>query len=368
MIKRFFSTEMRAYARGTLVRYIKNNEIDPTEAKKRLGERDMYAVDLRAFCADVEKSLCELEYFLTNMEMAEDKASPAKKAAFHINKIRGAAELRQVPWLASVAAQFERGMHTVADSPKSAPLKTVIDVHFRAVDSIRNFIVGLEEGVQDGDDDILATLEKCTEVFGKFGDEATQDQIDGQLKELFGDPAPAVEEPTATASPEAVDLEPRPTVDLDDLSILEGKKVLVVDDDVIIRNILCNYVRSQGMEACQAEDGRAGYRQLRISASGYDIAIVDLHMPRMDGFELVTAVRKDEKIQDLNILIFTASLHMKDVHRAISLGVQGYLLKRQWKERILKEMVRILHESEIEKTKAGADAPAEEKAAPTAEA
>ena len=68
----------------------------------------------------------------------------------------------------------------------------------------------------------------------------------------------------------------------------------------------------------------------------------------MDGFEFVTEVRKRPEYNDLPIIMFTASLHMADVRKAISLGINGYVIKREWKKCLMPEIKRAIGCTETE--------------------
>jgi two-component system CheB/CheR fusion protein len=79
-----------------------------------------------------------------------------------------------------------------------------------------------------------------------------------------------------------------------------------------------------------ARDGREALnllRELKANDETVDLTLLDINMPDMDGFEFLEQVRKEEGMQDLPVVMCTGSTYSKDVDRAESLGVAGYLVK-----------------------------------------
>ena len=77
-------------------------------------------------------------------------------------------------------------------------------------------------------------------------------------------------------------------------------------------------------------------------------------MPIMDGFEFVTELKQFPAYSDIPIIMFTASLHMADVRKATALGIEGYVIKREWKTALLAEMKRIMEIDDEDATQAPA--------------
>ena len=73
--------------------------------------------------------------------------------------------------------------------------------------------------------------------------------------------------------------------------IPEKRRVLIVDDDDKIRDMLCHYLRLHGFEAHGADTGISAMRLLSDSGKGFDIVITDYDMPEMGGIELVRNIR-----------------------------------------------------------------------------
>jgi two-component system, sensor histidine kinase and response regulator len=111
---------------------------------------------------------------------------------------------------------------------------------------------------------------------------------------------------------------------------LAGRRVLVVDDNATNAEILDYHAQAVGMRSATASDGLAGLEQLRRAAregNPFELAIIDMKMPRMDGLALATAVRNDPALAALRIVLVT-SLHSTDeLARAREAGISAYLSK-----------------------------------------
>lgn len=103
------------------------------------------------------------------------------------------------------------------------------------------------------------------------------------------------------------------------------KKVLIADDDAINRRVLCRILRRE-YEVREAADGREA---LDILQSDPDIAAVllDLHMPVMDGYELLDVIRRDEKLYQLPVLALTAADVNTAKEQVIRAGADDFLIK-----------------------------------------
>lgn len=93
-----------------------------------------------------------------------------------------------------------------------------------------------------------------------------------------------------------------------------------------MRRILVNSVKKAGYQNCQqAEDGKDALAKLM--AGNFDLLMTDWNMPNMNGFELTEAVRYDEKLKDIPILMVTTRNMKSDIISAIRTGVNGYIVK-----------------------------------------
>ncbi|MBM6841119.1 response regulator transcription factor [[Clostridium] spiroforme] len=99
-------------------------------------------------------------------------------------------------------------------------------------------------------------------------------------------------------------------------------KVLIVDDEQDIRELIRFYINKEGYEVIEAKDGEEA---LEIFESEYiDLCIIDVMMPKMDGFELVENIKE---IKDVPCIMLTAKGESKDKLRGFSVGVDDYVVK-----------------------------------------
>jgi DNA-binding response OmpR family regulator len=106
---------------------------------------------------------------------------------------------------------------------------------------------------------------------------------------------------------------------------MSKKKVLVIEDDADIRNLIRHNLTRDGYEVSLAENGEEGLRLARKSA--FDLAILDLMLPGMHGLDMCRAIREDEKLRSTGILIVTAKDEEADIVTGLELGADDYLVK-----------------------------------------
>lgn len=101
--------------------------------------------------------------------------------------------------------------------------------------------------------------------------------------------------------------------------------VMVVDDSVTVRKVTTRLLERNGMNVLTAKDGVDAIAQLQEHRP--DILLLDIEMPRMDGFEVATLVRHDERLGNLPIIMITSRTGEKHRERALGIGVNQYLGK-----------------------------------------
>ena len=114
------------------------------------------------------------------------------------------------------------------------------------------------------------------------------------------------------------------------LAALGGRRMLIVDDNETNRRILREMLAAEGVkvdEATMANDGLAALRRAAQKRVPYDLAILDVQMPDMDGFQLATAVRQDQTLARTKLLMLTSAGQRGDGERCRELGIRGYLTK-----------------------------------------
>ena len=108
----------------------------------------------------------------------------------------------------------------------------------------------------------------------------------------------------------------------------EAKKVLVVDDSSVMRQIIKNTLKPLGFGADNlsgAEDGSMGLK--RATEGGLDLIISDWNMPKMTGIEFLKAVRADGNIKGTPFLMVTSEADKDKIVEAVQSGVSQYIVK-----------------------------------------
>jgi two-component system, chemotaxis family, sensor histidine kinase and response regulator WspE len=103
------------------------------------------------------------------------------------------------------------------------------------------------------------------------------------------------------------------------------KRVLVVDDSITVREVERQLLLHKGYDVAVAVDGMDGWNKIR--AENFDLLVSDIDMPRMSGLQLVSAVRGDEKLRDLPVVIVSYKEREEDRIRGLEVGANCYLTK-----------------------------------------
>jgi len=115
--------------------------------------------------------------------------------------------------------------------------------------------------------------------------------------------------------------------------------VMVVDDSVTVRKVTTRFLEREGMQVITAKDGADAMAKLQEQVP--DVMLLDIEMPHMDGFEVVSKVRLSEQLRHIPIIMITSRTGDKHRERALSLGANAYLGK-PYQESVLLEHIHAL--------------------------
>jgi chemosensory pili system protein ChpA (sensor histidine kinase/response regulator) len=118
---------------------------------------------------------------------------------------------------------------------------------------------------------------------------------------------------------------------------------LVVDDSITVRRVTERVLQRSGMRVVTAKDGLDAISVLQDHKP--DIILLDIEMPRMDGYEFASHVRNDDRVADVPIIMITSRVGDKHRARAIELGVNDYLGKPYQDAQLLDAIQRLLEEN-----------------------
>ena len=122
------------------------------------------------------------------------------------------------------------------------------------------------------------------------------------------------------------------------------KKILVVEDDIAMRDIVVHKLLAHGYDVQEAPDGKEGLQM--INTNKPDLILLDLMLPDVDGFQVLESLRKntDEAIAKTPVIVLSNLWSNKDILRTKDLQVNAYMVKAYFTtEEILNKITEILN-------------------------
>ncbi len=123
-----------------------------------------------------------------------------------------------------------------------------------------------------------------------------------------------------------------------------GLDVLVVDDSVSVRRVLSNLITNSGWTPTSAKDGVEALEILQRRGTAPDVILLDIEMPRMDGYDLTSILRNDEMFKHVPIIMLTSRSGEKHRRKAFELGATDYLVKPYQEETLLEAIRKVVKE------------------------
>ncbi len=122
--------------------------------------------------------------------------------------------------------------------------------------------------------------------------------------------------------------------------------IMVIDDSITMRKVTARILERHNIQVVTAKDGVDAVALLQTQVP--DLAILDIEMPRMDGFEVLAHIRNQARLQHLPIIMVTSRGGEKHRERAMKLGVNDYLTKPYQEEQLMQSIRKILGEHALE--------------------
>jgi len=120
---------------------------------------------------------------------------------------------------------------------------------------------------------------------------------------------------------------------------MEKKKVLVVEDNSSLRQTLAEFLESDDFDVITASDGEEAINLAQNNNP--DIMLLDIILPKKNGFEVIKELKSDERTKDIPIVLLTNLGSLSDIQKALDLGATTYLVKGDYQ---LKEIVEKIKE------------------------
>ncbi|HLQ48791.1 MAG TPA: response regulator [Candidatus Dormibacteraeota bacterium] len=108
----------------------------------------------------------------------------------------------------------------------------------------------------------------------------------------------------------------------------QAGRVLVADDSAVNRKLLVQLLGRLGLQSIEVEDGAAALAVLHAEGpAGIDVVLLDVVMPELDGYETLAAIKADETLRDLPVIMVSGIDELDSVVRCIEMGATDYLSK-----------------------------------------
>jgi CheY-like chemotaxis protein len=169
-------------------------------------------------------------------------------------------------------------------------------------------------------------------------------------------PAPAAEAPVLEVEREP--FRETPGIGRGDFERFAGRRVLVVEDNPVNRKLILTLMSKTGIELDSAEDGIEALEKLRAPDAAFDLVLMDVNMPKMDGLECTREIRRDAALRAIPVLALTASTTPEEVEAILESGMNGYLDKPLNLGKLYTAFVRFIEEYRVPRESAPTTAPA----------
>ena len=103
------------------------------------------------------------------------------------------------------------------------------------------------------------------------------------------------------------------------------KKILIVEDDKFLRELIARKLTDEGFEIVEAVDGEDGIKKIKETKP--DLVLLDLILPNIDGFEVLSRVKGDVSLASIPIIILSNLGQKEEVEKGLELGAADYLIK-----------------------------------------
>lgn len=118
----------------------------------------------------------------------------------------------------------------------------------------------------------------------------------------------------------------------------ENAHILIVEDDSFLSNIYKTKFEFEGFKVSTAENGEVGLAEARKKKP--DLMLLDILMPKMDGFTVLEELKKDKAIKNIPVILLTNLGQKDDVQKGLELGAKDYIIKAHFKPSEVVDKVR----------------------------
>ena len=119
-----------------------------------------------------------------------------------------------------------------------------------------------------------------------------------------------------------------------------SKKILIIEDDKFLRELIVKKLVKEGYEISEAVDGEEGIKKFKEEKP--DLVLLDLILPGIDGFEVLSRTKEDPALSQIPVIILSNLGQKEDVERGLGLGAIDYLIKAHFTPGEIIEKIRAI--------------------------
>ncbi len=117
------------------------------------------------------------------------------------------------------------------------------------------------------------------------------------------------------------------------------KKILIVEDDRFLRELIAKKIKEQGYDVSEAGDGESGLKL--IKETKLDLILLDLILPGIDGFQVLKNIKQDPETADIPVIILSNLGQKEDIDKGMDLGAEDFLIKAHFTPGEIIEKIKI---------------------------
>lgn len=119
-----------------------------------------------------------------------------------------------------------------------------------------------------------------------------------------------------------------------------AKTILIVEDDKFLRELITQKLAKEGYDTLMAIDGEEGIKNIREGKP--DLVLLDLILPGIDGFEVLSRMKEDENLAKIPVIILSNLGQREEVERGLKLGANDYMIKAHFTPREIIDKIKTI--------------------------
>jgi len=117
-----------------------------------------------------------------------------------------------------------------------------------------------------------------------------------------------------------------------------AKTILIVEDDKFLRELIAQKLLKEGYNISEAIDGEEGIKKIKTEKP--DLILLDLILPGIDGFEVLSRMKADEKLAEIPVIILSNLGQREEIERGLKLGANDYMIKAHFTPREIIDKIK----------------------------